>query len=143
VVDGVNVADGMGDFVTVGEPKLKSTVDEPTLFCTDAGVMPDTSLDEIVIAVGDGTDTGTAILHVASVASDTPETVIVLLPGVAVTVPPQAFVTLPDTVIGEGKVNVNPTPEAAVSVCVLDNNSDSVVELLAIVSANDASMVTA
>ena len=74
--------------------------------------MLDKSALEMLIVVGDGTDTGTEMLHVASVASDTPDTVITLVPLTAVTVPPQAFVTLPEMVMGDGNVNVNPTPDA-------------------------------
>lgn len=129
--------------VTVGEPKLNSTDDAPTLFCTLAGVIPDRLLEDIEMVVGEGTDTGTEMLHVASVDNATPDTVMVLSPGVAVTEPPHALVTVPDMVIGDGNVKVNPTPEAEVSVCVFDNNNDNDVELFAMVSANDASTVTA
>jgi hypothetical protein len=67
----------------------------------------------------------------------------VFVPLVAVIVPPHALVTLPEIVIGDGSVKVNPTPDAVVSVCVFETNNDSVSELFAMVDANDASTETA
>ena len=115
----------------------------PTLFCAYAGVVPVKLLLEILTDVGAGTVTGTEMLQVARVPSDTPDTVMVFVPLVAVIVPPHVLVTLPEIVIGDGSVKVNPTPDAVVSVCVFETNNDSVSELFAMVDANDASTETA
>lgn len=104
---------------------------------------PVKSLLEILTDVGDGTVTGTEILQVPNIPSDTPDTVIVFVPLVAVTVPLQPLTTLPEIVIGEGNVKVKPTADAVVSVCVFDTNNESVSELFATVEANDASTITA
>ena len=103
---GVNVELGIGDLVTVGDPKLNSIDDDPTLLTSVPGVKPVALLLAILTVVGDGTLTGTAMLHDVSALLETPETTILVAPTAALTLPPHPLVILPDTVIGAGRVNV-------------------------------------
>ena len=103
---GVDVAEGMGDLVRVGEPKLNSIVDAPILLIILLGTNDAILADEILTVPGDGNRTGIVRLQLVNAAALTPDTVMVDDPVTAVILPPHPLVTLAAMTIGDGSVNV-------------------------------------
>ncbi len=103
---GVDVAEGIGDLVRVGEPKLNSIDDAPILLIILLGTNDAILVAEILTVPGDGNRTGIVRLQLVNAATFTPDTVMVEAPVTAVILPPHPLVTLAAMTMGDGSVNV-------------------------------------
>ena len=104
---GVDVAEGIGDLVRVGEPKLNTIDDAPILLIILIGTNDDMLAAEILTVPGDGNRTGIVRLQLVKAATLTPDTVIVDPPVAAVTIPLHPLVTsFVGRTMGDGSVNV-------------------------------------